>query len=655
MMFLPGLLLSIFVAAAAQPEESGPKRVRYEDLPPAAQLGVRVEAVQRAWPTSSSVVIVPSTADYIAAIASWTPLLRFPVLLDDGTPQAREDIARFVRGFRPASVYRWRDDGQAAPLGPEAVSGAVRSVWARAIPGEAEGPRLENDAELWRRWRVLGVPPSGVVVASMEDPAWTAALALAAGRAQPLVWVPRPPGNIGATFTRKAIADFSAAVERLCESRGLRWAALGDDVDAVTLCMSVPSRVEMEPGVILATTDVLGRVREGESPGVRRWAWAGQIMGSEARSAYTAMCALFLHPSKAWLFDGYPTSEPWSKFSMRSGVDYLQRVGIEATVDEHPRGSEASWRRRAASPIDAGLILINTKGMANEFHLEPGRCLPGDVPFLQVPAMLHLVHSWSALGPSDRDTLGGRWLERGVHCYLGSVDEPFLHAFVPSSIVVGRLVSKYPFGAAVRIDDAPAWKLACFGDPLAMLSNPAPRREDPPPLEGARSLADELAAALRDGDMAIAIRALVLLGRDRDAADLVRGLWTEDPDTLTPQAMEDAILSLYRAGEIGLMVRVFDRLPPGVASRPDFRDALWHATFPGLEKSRDVRLLRLLRRSIRPESRLRDVLEIADPFAAAISPDAAVEMLAAEQALLGDPSSQKEVDAAMARVTRQRR
>jgi len=148
---------------------------------------------------------------------------------------------------------------------------------------------------------------------------------------------------------------------------------------------------------------------------------------------------------------------------------------------------------------------------------------------------------------------------------------------------------------------------------------------------------------------------LALLGRDRDAADLVKGLLAEDPGKLTPEAMEDSVLPLYRAGDFASMVRAFESLPAAAAARPDLRDALWHSAAVGLDTSRDARLLRLLPRSIRSESRLRDVLEIADPFAAAISPEAALEVLTAERALLTDSGAQRELDAAMTRIKRLRR
>ncbi len=636
------LLATVLCGMLARPQPEEGKPVRYEDLPPAAKLGVRVDSVRRAWPTAPFVVIVPTASAYIEAIGRWTPQVRFPVLLDDGTAGGREDIARFVRGFGQARVVRWA--GKVGAGGQEAVDAALRRVWSGMIPGEESDSKVETAAALIARWRAINVPRSGIVVASMEDPAWTAALALSAGRAQPLAWVKRPPGVIDAKLDKAAMAAFESAVEQACEATGLAWKSLGDDIDAVTICMSSPSKAQGDAGAILAMSDVLCRSAGGNVGSGARWAWASQIAGSEARSAYTAMCALFLSPKSAWLFDGYPTKEPWSSFAMKAGVQYLSRVGIEPVVDESPKGGESAWRSRASSAMDAGLILVNTKGMPGEFFLEPGRCLPADVPVLKVPAMLHLVHSWSAVGPFDRGTLGGRWLERGVYAYLGSVDEPYLNAFIPSSVVIGRLVSKFPFGAAVRIDGAPAWKLATFGDPLAMMGIELPRIEHELPLEDCASLTQDLADALKEEDFARAIRTMSLLGLDSDIAILVNGLGAEKADRLTPEAAEGAILALFRAGEGEAMIRCFALLREPVAERGDLRDALWHYARRALGGTRDAALVSLLRRNIRPDARMRDTLDLAEAYAAILGHDKAVEMLKEQRGLLSDSTSKQRID-----------
>src|SRR5204862_39496 len=86
---------------------------------------LRADSLRRGIPVIPVVAIVPDAASYVQAISTWSvsgPFTaagtgsvgkgRFPVLIDDGSWRAREDIARFVRAFSPAKVVRW-----AAPAG----------------------------------------------------------------------------------------------------------------------------------------------------------------------------------------------------------------------------------------------------------------------------------------------------------------------------------------------------------------------------------------------------------------------------------------------------------------------------------------------------------------------------------------------------------
>ena len=66
-----------------------------------------VEAIRRGWPDLPILIIVSDEPSYIEAIARWTIHARYPVLLDDGTEAAREDIARFARAYSPKSILRW--------------------------------------------------------------------------------------------------------------------------------------------------------------------------------------------------------------------------------------------------------------------------------------------------------------------------------------------------------------------------------------------------------------------------------------------------------------------------------------------------------------------------------------------------------------------
>jgi hypothetical protein len=625
--------------------------VAYKDLPAAVQLGVRVEAMQNAWSSLAVVVIVPNTGSYIEAIGSWTPRSRFPVLIDDGTPATREDIARFVRGFKPARIVRWSAKDQAGEH-RERADRALYRVWGRAVSGEERGGNIESQADLIARWKAIGVPRSGIVIAAAEDPAWTGALALAAGRGQPLAWIERPPKMVDSVLTGAEFRAFESAVEKACDSTGLVWNRLGDEIDAVAICMGIPGRVQASGG-ILAMTDMVARNNHESFESGDRWAWAGQVLGPESRAAYSAMCSLFLGTRKAWLFDGYPRGKPWSDYDATTAAEYLNRAGLSAIVDDDPKSGERAWRMRGALPVDAGLIAVNTKGMAGEFYLEPGRCIPADVPVLSVPAMAYIVHSWSALSPIDRSTLGSRWLERGVYAYLGSVDEPFLQAFIPTPIAMGRLASKYPFAAAVRADDRPgvgkAWKLTVLGDPLAMIGQGVPRVEEELPLQGAIDLQDDLRDALGKKDFDGAVRALLLLGRDADVADLVRGILNEDAAGLKAAAAEDAVFPLFRRGEIKLLARVYEVLPTAMARRGDLRDGLWHAAYRVLPDTRDEKLLSVLRLNIRDDAPARDAQDIAGAFAAVFGHKAAAGMLGEARGRVTDSAERGKIDTAIQR------
>ncbi len=628
--------LCIAIAALVQPEpaKSGPqpeaKPIRYEDLPIPVHLGLRAEAIQRAWPALSIVVIVPDGKSYIKAISAWDPKVRFPVLIDDGTAASREDIARFVRGYAPKKIVRWATKDE-APDRKAAVEAALCGVWGKQLPGEEKAPAVASSADLLARWKAIGAPRTGIVITAPDDPAWTAALALAAGRAQPLAWVSRPPpGRVDTFISADELRKFETAIETACDATGLAWKGLDDDIDTVTLCMASPNSAQVEPKVVLATTDCIGRINPDPAERIgkhERWAWTGQIFGTESRSAYAAMCSLFLTAHKAWLFDGYPQTKPWSDFDATTAADPLKRLKIDATIDDTPNTGERAWRVRVSNMVDAGLVCVNTKGMSNEFNLEPGRLLPADAPILNTPAMVHFVHSWSAHAPSERWTVGGRWVERGAYAYLGSVDEPYLNAFVPTPFVTGRLVNKYPFGAAVRVDNGPAWKLTVVGDPLASLANPIVQVEGELALADASSLQEDLSAALTVKDFAAAIRVLILQGRDGDVAALVKGMLKDDPKLLTAKAAELAVLPLFRTGDHTSMIKCYAQLAKPAAMDPALRDAVWLSAYRSLPVTRDPEVLNALRQATRDDQPARDAIELAEPYAAAFGREAATGML----------------------------
>jgi len=556
-----------------------------QQVPPPLLLGRRVLGLRALAKHGNTVVIVKDSASYLEAIAQWRVQARFPVLIDDGTPEAHENIARFVRGYQPAKVVRWSATGAARGFAEPTLED-LQNVQARAwgIPKEHATAGL-----LTQLWEKLNFEPPGLVGMNTKDSAWPAAIALAAGRGQVLVTVNTPTGVSG-TMTPGEADAIEKVMQEAAAGTQRSWRGLGDAVESVTLCLNSPAKIDAGNGQCLAVTDRIGRVSAGVEDGPR-WAWAGQVFGNHQQSAYRAMCSLFLPTRKAWLFDGYGTGEPWNTWDCTKAAGILKEAGLNAEVDDTPRQGARDWRLRGARALSAELVFVNSKGGCNYFDLEPGQCKPGDVPLLNVPAAVHFVHSWSAQFADARGTVAGRWLERGAFCYYGSVDEPFLHAFLPTPAAAGRLVSGAPFGSAVRQDGGKLWKLAVIGDPLYVVAKDLERYEDVG-LEGAAEVGAGLREMLTGGKYAEAVAAITLMGKDEQATQLAVSLLKEKPGALEPKLVAMALPAALRAGNNRAVVQLYPRLGE-LAKDPALRDVLWLAAYPLLEAP-DDELLRLL-------------------------------------------------------------
>jgi len=233
--------------------------------------------------------------------------------------------------------------------------------------------------------------------------------------------------------------------------------------------------------------------------------------------------------------------------------------------------------------------------------------------------VLHLVHSWSFKAPQKWNTIGGRWLQRGVYAYVGSVDEPFLAAFVPPKDLAARWCSFVPFLVAARHDEPNAgiWKVNLFGDPL-MLCTPPPEepaaRLDLPAGYG-RTLADRTKALLRacqdteDGAaFTEAIEAAVLLGRD----DIALNLWRlAEGRGLAPDAARPALGPLFRQRRAREFIDAWRALP--TRTDPD-ADMLWHLLGPQLNAIDDDALMQL-QAAIRRPLAFVDLRQLAGPLA----------------------------------------
>ncbi|MDX9910584.1 MAG: hypothetical protein RBS39_01995 [Phycisphaerales bacterium] len=602
-------------------------------IPPQVLLGARVENVRRKLPVAPVLVVVPDAGSYAAAIERWSVASRFPVLIDDASERAREDIARFVRAFRPEHVVLWTapDDARGPfPKDRNARQDAITRAAARAwdVPNDEAPPETDDPgADFLAALSRVGLTPPGLVLADASHACWPAALALSAGRGQPIAWVDRPEQPAGRMSLEDA-ESLATAVRAAAASLPFPFAEQGDAIDAVTLCLNVPVRFNRPPDE-LALTDLVARGTSSDL--LARWAWAGQVQGDEARAAYAAMCALFLQPERAWLFDGYPDSTPWNAYDMTLAGENLRGTQLDTLVFDGPsRQSLDAWRTIVARPVDAGLILINSKGMRDEFHLAPGRARPSDAPMLEVPAIMHIVHSWSANAPLDRSTVAGRFLERGVYAYVGSVHEPYLQAFVPSPLIATRLASGVPLAPAVRQEGGPVWKITVLGDPLVTIGPPAPRTDELPSLVGAIDVDERARAAVRAHEYASAIHDFALLGRDEDAARLFAALRKEQPEALTPDLAHAAAPSLFRApgasanDDLLFSLMTIARTDP---LSPMERDLLWLA-LPRLASPKPPSgLLDLVRTNVRPEQRDSDAMRLADLYERYESPRLAAGVL----------------------------
>ena len=656
----------------AQPGTPSPV-VKLEDLPPTVRLGVRVSTVRTRTPILSTVVIVPDAASYIAAMHAWSTSARFPVLIDDGSWSSREAIARFVRGFGPERVVRFSTDAKPVDTGAglrAAIESAAAAAWDCADP-----------AKLAEHWKSLGFVPPGVVIAHPSDPAWTGALALAAGHGQPILWLNARPLNttLNDWYPIDKLDEFIADLHTQLAALPWKWNALGDDIESVTLCQSAPVKVSNgtpSRTTTYAITDIIGReagvitLPATDPKRTRRWAWAAQVVGNEWQAAYTAMCSLFLPPGDAWLFDGYDDAPPWNGWDSTAAAAHFQNVGFRTLLDDGDRHGLEDWRRRAAGiprggdpgveprkdppagllesrrGVDASLILVNSSGNADFFDLKPGQAKPADVPFLNVPAAVHFVHSWSATTPGDRDTVAGRWLERGVFAYFGSTYEPYLQSFVPTPVVAQRLLYSIPFAAAVRPDNAEPWKLTVLGDPLYCVSRPVVRSPNSLPAAlTVTPVADALPEQLKSLRFADALLTLRLLGKDQNAASLLAAIIKDQPDALTPEVALAGLSAAFTEAQPEVFARVYAAALPRIADDPALaacKDMIWHAVF-GRATALTQLEADLLAQSMRAGSLARDAAEAARAMSRARGPEAARSVIARAKAMTTDEATLQEI------------
>ena len=523
----------------------------------AVSAGVRARAHQRGWPAADAVVVARSPSAFFSALEAWTPERRFPVLIDDGSARAAWRIAAFCRAFGPSriEVIGAPNDGDwNAPPEREALVRAARG------PGR----------------RAAGAP--GVVFAHEDDPAWPAAVLLAAGRAQPLTFLAEPGDGVSGRVSEDTAQALRQRTERAVDDLGLAWAGLGDAVDAITIAGNIPGVVGRRDEA-RAVTDVLGRRASGE-----RWAWCGLVHGDAVDAAYRANAALFLGPERAWIFDGYAGGFG-AGYDASAAAAPLADAGVEVVSsigegDAGGSGTALAWRLATRGGLDAGLILVNAKGHADWFDLARGRATVDDVPMLRRPAAVHFVHSFSAQRAGDGQTIAGRFFEEGAFAYAGSVHEPYLGAFVPHGDVASRMGAGMPWGAAVRRFAGPfvkPWKVQVFGDPLWGLSGL--RVEDAgegPMVAGARPVGELVRESASAGDPAGALRWLVMAGRGAEVRELGRALASAG-EGVGGDVVRLAMPAAAAARDAALVADLFEASGAGVRDDPRVLSMVWGA------------------------------------------------------------------------------
>lgn len=606
-------VLSVLLAASPVAHAQTPPPI--ENLPPQILLGRRAEILRLNLKVRPTVLLVSSPDDFVSAIALWSLEERFPILIDDGSHRTREHIARFVRAFEPTTVIRWKPEATADSRLPEdpaerrdAIEQAARLAW------DAETPE-----QLAEAWEAAKFSPFGVVVASPLDPAWCGALALAAGRGQPILWQDSKPTSISQFISEEQAQSLDRALADQLDELGHPWRDMGDDIEALTLCLNTGANVNTKAGR-LALTDMLARVEGG-----RRAAYAAILHGDPATSVYRAMCPLFLQPRRAWLFDGFK-QDMAPPYALPGAAKLFSDAKFDASTNTPPLGGLSHWRQRTTHGVNFDLIHVNSSGNADFFDLNPGRAFAGDIPFLNRPAIVHFIHSFSLQNAAGEKTIGGRFLENGAYCYYGSMDEPYLGAFLPAQMVATRLLLGAPFAASVRQDDTRPWKLNLFGDPMMTLGKPATRLDAPLTLEAAVNVEDEMKAALKAQRLDEGAAALILLGRDKVAVSLARAALADGGKAATPALARVAIPAAFREKSNEVFYNLYERLLPDEQRDHQIADMLWQIARDELGTTEDRRLLGWLRAAIRDECMSDDAEAIAPAIRRVLGVEAARSM-----------------------------
>ena len=421
------------------------------------------------------VCLVPDVETYFEVIATWDEQHFFPVLFDDV-----EYSFKFLRAFAPARIVRYPK--KPARLTPEKYWDAAGLAVARSWTTDDQKVKEGSAAEVIPK--SLGATPPGVVLSSADAPMLAGAVALAAGRFQPLLrW--DCPKHFGDVLTAEEAQSLLLSLEEKIAHRIPHYDRINDDCDFITLGGDWPYRYEAKGelevrdkrilpfynanGGPLSLDDLIGRASNRDQ---QRWGFTGRLLGDARSSVYAAMCSLFLQPRSAIMVNTYDENDKmWAMYTMGSAAKVLQKAvpGGDVTHKSGASADLSSWHRTFDPVNRFGLVMINSHGGSSQFHVTNGTATTSDVPMTD-PAAVVMIHSFSATNPNDPSTIAGRWIANGAYVYYGSMNEPALQAFRPPTLVSLLMAENYPLGAALRRSTVEEfgcpWRLIYIGDPL---------------------------------------------------------------------------------------------------------------------------------------------------------------------------------------------
>ncbi|MAB84113.1 MAG: hypothetical protein CMJ24_11875 [Phycisphaerae bacterium] len=613
---LPGLPEAI--GSAVPPpltiQDAQPKSYR-EAVHWARRMSLTVMVNQNKIPIAKQVVLVPDAATFLDELSLWSEERRWPILYEDDFY-----APMFIRSYEPEVVFRRASVGK-LPKDMESRRALIDRSMANSMRKPDMISSTYSDLVVER-----GLKPKGAVFTSLRDPAWPAAVTLATARRQHLIYLDDELGGPSDILSQSDTLDLMRKVHQNLEATGTLFKELDDEIDFLTFCRSMPARADIDMGQQLpeglppqildgpkAITDVLGRHPDGE-----RYAFTGWIVGGQRASLYSAMCSFFLTRTNVWLGDSYQ-NEP-DREAYRMNVTAAMFEHDEYEVELHENMTLRNFQDSVTTGLDTDQVYMNSSGNADFFDLGTDRASPYEVPVLNRPAFLYLIHSWSMKRPDDPETIGGRWLRNGVYAAYGSSHEPLLNGFRPAYEVARRIISNIPLGPSVRLWDGEAplavsWRINLFGDPMMLSGGPRISRRTMASVDGhgaenlnetAQKLLEEAVAQPDDRRFADVIDMMTLINLDGMASDLWKRAVKEA--VAGPLCAKAALGPLFRLGNRDDFMLAWAKLDRQTTYQ---RDMLWSLMAPTLGPNTDATTADLMSAAIRPRYPVGDMRRIA--------------------------------------------